>query len=125
MAADSEAVVALAALNAALDAVMSGLVSGSSVDLLATEQHLAAAVARVARITRVQAGDRAVVVAELRRARAVLGRCRTVGNALSRTIDGCLGVHGFPRIYDRSGAATLQSPPDGSGSMGVRVSCRT
>ncbi|MFI5179432.1 MAG: hypothetical protein ACHQO8_12755, partial [Vicinamibacterales bacterium] len=109
-----------------LDAVMSGLVSGSSADLLATEQHLAAAVARLARIPRVDADDRVAVAAQLRRARAALERCRAVGHALSRTIDGCLGVHGFPRIYDRSGTATLQGPPtSGSAGMGARVSCRT
>jgi hypothetical protein len=126
MAADSEALVALAALNGALEAVEAGLVSGASADLLATEQHLAAAVARVARIPRVSPDDRGAVVAELRRARAALGRCRAVGNALCRTIDGCLGIHGFPRIYDRSGTATLQPSPVSPGtSTGVRISCRT
>lgn len=104
----ADAVVAVAALGRALDAVTAALASGSAAGLSATESGLAAAIADVSRIASVAPDDRPRLLVELARARATLNRCRIVGTAIASVIDGCLGVRGLFNTYDRSGAAAVE-----------------
>ena len=100
-----DAIVAVAALGRALDALVAALASGSAAALVQTEASLAAAIADVSRITTTSIGaqDRPRLRAELTRARATLHRCRVVGTAVAGLIDGCLTAHGLSTTYTRSG----------------------
>ena len=98
-----DAVVAVAALSRALDAVVTALTEGSPAGLLATEAGLSAALLDVTRVASVASCDRAQLLAELARARMMLERCRLVGAAVAGVIDGCLAARGLSTTYDRSG----------------------
>src|SRR3954470_6653543 len=89
-----DAVVAVAALGRALDALIAALTAGSPSDLLSTEAVLASAVGDVVRVASIAASDRPQVLAELARARVTLRRCRVVGTAVSGVINGCLSARG-------------------------------
>jgi hypothetical protein len=99
-----DAVVAVAALGRALDAIISALASGSAARLIATEACLASAVADVSRIASVSVVDRPELRDELRRARLALVRCQSAGAVLGHVLDDYLAVRGVSNVYSRSGS---------------------
>ena len=92
-------------LGVALDALARALASPDVVALVRAESELAVALTALGGATAMDAEDRAALLTEIRRARLLLLRCRSLGSALTGTVQSMLTAQGLDALYDRGGAA--------------------
>lgn len=106
---------ATARLNASLDAVAAALSAPDADALLAAETGLAAALAELTRPSTVAADERAILAAEVIRARATLARCRILGASVADATRLSLAAQGRAGDYGRSGEPAPSSPDGARG----------
>jgi hypothetical protein len=106
------ALAATTRLTGLLRDLASALVSPSEATLLKIEPALMHTVDELRAVTSIDSEARALVLAELQRARAELQRCRTLGANATALVTAILRVHGHHE-YDSFGAATSTTAPAG------------
>lgn len=90
-------------LRASLESVAGALAVPDVAALLAAEAGLAAALADLGSVRRVEPADRVAIAAELTHARAALARCRVLGASASDVATLALSAQGKAAGYDRAG----------------------